>query len=209
MQRVGHAIGGAAVDLADDDVLGHVHQAAGQVARVGGAQRRVGQTLAGAVRGDEVLQHRQALAEVRLDGSVDDLALRVGHQAAHAGKLADLLDVASSAGERHHVDGVELVEVLGHSIANFFVGGVPDVDDLLVALVGAHEAHLVVLVDGGDLRIGLRQDLGLVRRHGGIVHRHGDAGARGVVEARVLEAVENCRHLGKARSGCTRPPRDG
>ena len=197
VQRVRHAVGGAAVDLADDDVLGHVHQTAGQVARVGGTQRGVGQTLTGAVRGDEVLQNGQALAEVRLDRAVDDLALRVGHEASHTGQLADLLDVASSAGERHHVDGVELVEVLGHGLADFFVRGVPDVDDLLVALVGAHEAHLVVLVDGRDLLVGGSQDLGLVRRHGGVVHRNGDAGTRGVVEARVLEAVEDRRHAGQ------------
>src|SRR2546430_9767170 len=34
-----------------------------------------------AVRGDEVLQDGQALAEVGLDRARDDLALRVGHQA--------------------------------------------------------------------------------------------------------------------------------
>ena len=40
---------GAAVVLADDDVLRDVDQTTGQVARVGGTQRGVGQTLAGAV----------------------------------------------------------------------------------------------------------------------------------------------------------------
>jgi hypothetical protein len=39
----------AAVLFGDDDILRHVHQAAGQVAGVGRAQRRVGQTLARAV----------------------------------------------------------------------------------------------------------------------------------------------------------------
>ena len=84
--------------LGDDDVLGHVHQAARQVAGVGGLERRVGQTLAGAVRRDEVLEHGQPLAEVRDDGLLDDLAdaagdllLRLGHQAAHAGQLPDLV----------------------------------------------------------------------------------------------------------------------
>ena len=109
--------------------------------------------------GNEVFQNGQALAEVRLNRAVDDLALRVGHQAAHTGELANLLDVASGAGEGHHVDGVELVEVLRHGLANFLVGIVPDVDDLLVALLVGHEAHLVVLVDGGDALIGLRQNL--------------------------------------------------
>src|SRR6202008_340024 len=79
------AAGGAAVDLAHDDVLRHVHQTPGQVARVGGPQRGVGQTLAGTVRGDEVLQHGQALAEVVLDRPRDVLALRVGHQTTRTG----------------------------------------------------------------------------------------------------------------------------
>ena len=149
------------------------------------------------MRGDKVLQHRQTLAEVRLNRAVDDLALRVGHKAAHAGELTNLLDVTASAGERHHVDGVELVEVLGHGLADLVVGGVPDVDDLLVTLLGLHEAELVFLVDGGDLRIRRCEDLALVRRNRRIVHRDGDACARGVVEARVLQTVEDRRNLGE------------
>src|SRR5215218_2886156 len=66
---------GAAVALADDHVLGDVDQPPGQVARVGRAQGGVGQALAGAVGRDEVLEHRQALAEVGLDGPRDDVAL--------------------------------------------------------------------------------------------------------------------------------------
>ena len=77
---------------ADDHVLRHVHQAARQVAGVRGPQRGVGHALPGAVRGDEELQHGQALVEVRLDRQVlDEVAERVGHQAAHAGELGDLL----------------------------------------------------------------------------------------------------------------------
>ena len=47
---------GATVFLADDQLLGDVDEATGQVARVGGTQRGVDQTLAGAGRGDEVLR---------------------------------------------------------------------------------------------------------------------------------------------------------
>ena len=65
---------GAAVFLAGDHVLGHVHQAAGQVARVGGAEGRVGEALAGAVGGDEVLEDRHAFAEVAPHRHVDDAA---------------------------------------------------------------------------------------------------------------------------------------
>ena len=102
---------GLAVLLADDHVLGDVDQAPGQVARVGGAQRRVRQALPGAVRGDEVLEHRQPLDEVGLDRALDVLALRVGHDAAHARQLADLLERATGPGVGHHEDRVEPIEV--------------------------------------------------------------------------------------------------
>src|SRR3954471_6678733 len=97
---------GAAVLLADDHVLRDVDQAAREVARVGRAQRRVREALAGAVGRDEVLEHRQAFHEVGLDRALDDLALRVGHEPAHAGQLADLLERASGPRVGHHVDGV-------------------------------------------------------------------------------------------------------
>ena len=110
------AVERAAVVLGDDHVLRHVDQTARQVARVGGLQRRVGQTLAGAVRRDEVLQHRQAFAEVRRDRRLDDLARRLGHQAAHAGELADLLLAAARAGVGHDEDRVEARPALSRSL---------------------------------------------------------------------------------------------
>src|SRR3546814_5942317 len=81
---------GSAVVLDDDGVLGDVDQTARQVAGVGGLQRGIGQALAGAVGGVEVLQHGEAFLEVRDDRRLDDLARRLGHQAAHAGELLDL-----------------------------------------------------------------------------------------------------------------------
>src|SRR5690606_13376151 len=100
------ALRGAAVLLADDDVLRDVHQTTGQVTRVGGAQSGVGQTLAGAVRGDEVLRHRQSLTVRGDDRTRDDLTLGVVHQTAHTRDVADLQPVASGAGGHHAVDGV-------------------------------------------------------------------------------------------------------
>ena len=118
------AVHRAAVDLVDDDVLRHVDETAGQVARVGGLERRVGQTLAGAVRGDEVLHDGEAFTEVRRDRRLDDLARRLRHQAAHAGELADLLLRAAGARVGHDVDRVEvaarLVELL--HLAEHLVG---------------------------------------------------------------------------------------
>ena len=61
----GDAPRGTAIFLGDDRVLRHVHQTTGQVTRVGGLQRGVGQTLTGAVGGVEVFEDGQAFLEVR------------------------------------------------------------------------------------------------------------------------------------------------
>src|SRR4029079_14629002 len=106
----------AAVLLADDHVLRDVDEASRQVARVGRAERRVGETLTGAVGRDEVLEHRQALHEVGLDRALDDLALRVCHQTAHPRQLADLVERPEGARVDHHEDRVRLVEVLLHGV---------------------------------------------------------------------------------------------
>ena len=62
-----NAVGRAAIEFVDDHVLRHVDEAAREVAGIGGLERRIGQTLTRAVRGDEVLQHVEAFAEVRSD----------------------------------------------------------------------------------------------------------------------------------------------
>ena len=109
LDQVGNlqTVHGAAVEFADDDILHHVHQTAGEVTGVRGLERRVRKAFTSAVRGGEVLQHRESLAEARGDGRLDDFARRLGHQAAHAGQLAHLVLVASGTGAGHHVDRVE------------------------------------------------------------------------------------------------------
>ena len=140
-RRHGDPLLGAAVLLADGHVLAHVDQTAGEVARVGGAQGGVGEALAGAVGGDEELEHREALDEARLHRLLDDLALRIGHLAAPAGELADLLDVAAGARGRHHVDRVERLEVGLGGRRDLHVGLAPDLLDLAAPLLLGEEAH--------------------------------------------------------------------
>ena len=151
---------GAAIVLGHHQVLRHVDQAPREVARVRGLQRRIGQALAGAVRGDEVLQHVQAFAEVRGDRRLDDRAVGLGHQAAHAGELADLRRGAARAGVGHHVDGVERLllrrSCRGGSttsswpscsiidLADLLAAARPDVDHLVVALARGHQARGVL-----------------------------------------------------------------
>src|SRR5439155_9598709 len=83
--------------------------------------RRIGQTLARAVRGNEVLQNVQAFTEVRGDRRFDDRTVRLRHQATHAGELPDLRRRTARAGVRHHVDGVErlLLHHVTFAILNF------------------------------------------------------------------------------------------
>ena len=208
---------GAAVVLGHHQVLRHVHQTAGQVAGVGRLQRRIRQALARAVRGDEVLQHVQPLAEVRRDRRLDDGAVRLRHQAAHAGELADLRGRAARAGVGHHVDGVErllehgaallsfigaqpsflasqsmtgsLPEAIHHGLGHHVAGPTPDVHHLVVALALGDQAGGVLRLDLLHLLLGVGDDLALLRRHLHVVHRDRHAGAGGQREAGVHQPV--------------------
>src|SRR5215218_2457345 len=198
--RHDHAAVGAAVLLADDDVLGHVHRTTGEVPRVGGPQRGVGQTLTGTVRGDEVLQHGQTLPEVGLDRPRDDLTLRVGDEPSHTGDLADLHHVASGARVDHDPDRVGGREVVHHRLADLGPRAGPDLDELATTLDVGDDTALVLLLDLGGLGLVPVEDLPLGRRGHHVVDGDRDARAGGPVEARRLERVEGGRdlHLGVA-----------
>ena len=184
---------GEAVGLAHDDLLRHVHQTAGQVARVGGTKRGIGQRLAAAVGAQEELQHLRPSRKLARMGQFKRLAAGGGHQAAHAGQLADLRRAAAGAGIGHHADGVELVQTRQDAAAQVGGGGVPDIDDLGVALVLGEHTHAVQAVDLGHLIVGLLEDLALFGRHDDVADRHRDRAAGGVLEAEVLDVVQ---HLG-------------
>ena len=97
-----------AIIARNDHVLRHVDKAAGQVSRVGRFQSRVGETFARSVRRDEVLHHRQSLAEVGRNGRFDDLAGWLRHQTAERSELFNLRFVAASARIYHEIERVEL-----------------------------------------------------------------------------------------------------
>src|SRR6185436_6699569 len=61
---LGNALRRSAVVQRDDYVLGHVGQLAGEIAGVRRFEGGVGQTLASAVGGAEIFQHRESFAEV-------------------------------------------------------------------------------------------------------------------------------------------------
>ena len=142
---------GAAIVFGDDHVLRHVDQTPRQVTGVGRLERGIRQTLARAVRRDEVLQHVEAFAEVRRDRGFDDFARRLGHQTAHTGKLADLLFRTARAGVGHDVNRIEvaagavvLFHGAEHLIRNLLGNVGPDFDDLVVALAVGDGAVLIL-----------------------------------------------------------------
>ena len=77
-----NAVGGATVDLTNDEILCHVYEFTGQITGVGRLQGRIGQTLPSAVRRDKVIQHREAFTEVCENWFFDDVTGRLGHEAA-------------------------------------------------------------------------------------------------------------------------------
>ena len=96
----------AAVFFQHNNIVRYVEEASRQISCACGIERGVGQTFAGAVRRDEVLQDVQAFAEVRGDRRLDDRAVGLGHQAAHAGELLHLLRRTASARMAHHVNEI-------------------------------------------------------------------------------------------------------
>ena len=143
------AVAGAAVQLGDDNILRHVHQAPGQVPGTGRLKGRIRQPLAGAVGGDEVLIDVEPLTEVGRDGIDDDRPVRAGHQAPHARQLANLRRGTPSARVRvdeHRVEGVLLLllavaidhrllgDAVHHRARHQVIGPRPDVNHLVVLL---------------------------------------------------------------------------
>ena len=106
--RTGHysAIG-TAIHFSNDTILCHVDETPREVTGVRCLQRRICQTLTGTMGGVEVLHHRQPLLEVGEDRRLDDLARRLGHQTAHAGKLLHLGGRTTRTRMRHHIDRVD------------------------------------------------------------------------------------------------------
>ena len=196
------AFAGAAIHFGDDDVLRHVDQAAGQVAGVSGLQSRIGQALTRAVGRDEVLEHREAFAEVGGNRRLDDFARGLGHQTAHTAQLANLLFGTAGAGVGHDVDRihgaflVSLLHVAEHLVGNLVGDGGPHLDDLVGALAVGDGAVHVLLLDFDHLLVCFVHHGVLGGRDHHVVQAHGEAGLGGVIEAERLDAVQHAhRHL--------------
>ncbi|MPL98794.1 hypothetical protein SDC9_45003 [bioreactor metagenome] len=190
----GNRMLGAAVMRAHDAVLRDVDETTGQVARVRGLQRGVGQTLTGAVGRVEVLEHGQAFLEVRDDRRLDDLARGLGHQAAHPAELLHLRRRTTRTGVRHHVDRVRfllharVIDANGgdflHHLAGDFVRALrPGIDHLVVLFALSDQAVHVLLLEFLHLIADAVDDGPLGVRHHHVVLAEGHAGLERLAEA--------------------------
>ena len=183
----GQTLGRATVVFDDHGVLRHVHQTAGQVARVGRFERRVGQALAGTVGRVEVLERCQTFLEVGNNRRLDDCPVRLGQQPAHGRRLTHLGNRTPRARVRHHVDRVHVPALLaGNALHHGFghaLGALrPDVDDLVVLLTRGDQTILVLLLEVLDLLLSLTDDVPLVVRDHQVVLAEGNAGRGRVLE---------------------------
>ena len=141
-------------------------------------------------------EHGEALAEVGRDGGLDDLAGGLGHQAAHAGELTDLLLRTAGAGVGHDVDRVHgsflvrALHVVEHLVGDALGDARPHLDDLVGALAVGDGAVEVLLLHGDDLLFGVVHDGVLRLGDDHVVEADREAGAGGVMEAELLDAVE-------------------
>ena len=190
------AVRRSTIVLAHDDVLRHVDQASREISRVGGAQRRIGETFARAVRRNEVFENRQALFERRLDRNLQDAARRVRHQPPHPAQLFDLRDRAARARSRHHEDGIERILRSLHRGRNLFRSLRPDLDRLVVLLVVGDEALLEILLKLVDFVLRLFEDGVLRLRNDDVAHRNRRPRLRRIAETEHLDRVQELGRLG-------------
>ena len=148
----------AAIVLVDDDVLRYVDKTTGKITRVSRFKSGIRQTFTSAVRRNEVFKNGKPFAVVCLDGKFDRSARRVGNESAHTCKLTNLSHVTTSAGVRHHPDGVEGIH-FGFKFFGDFVGGfLPGFDNRIVAFVFRDDTATEVLFDVDDCVVGFLDD---------------------------------------------------
>ena len=172
--------------LTHDAVLRHVHQTACQVAGVRCFQSSIRQTFPRTVCRVEVLKNGQTFFKVRDDRRLDDVAIRLRHQAAHPAQLFHLRDRATGTGVGHHVDRVRLffgtiLVVRGgrdgahHRVRDLVVTLRPCIDDFVVLFALSDQAVHVLLFKVLHLLAGLfnQRPFGVWDQH--VVFAEGDA----------------------------------
>ena len=197
---------GSAVLLVNNHVVGYVDQTTGQVTGIGCLQGGIGKTLTSTVRGDEVLQHRQALLEVGQNRVLDDLTtlgtrfLRLGHQTTHTGELTNLVLRTTGSRVEHHEYRVETL-IVGRKLLHQDIGQTrvdvrPGIDNLVVALVVGNETHVVVVHNLLNLGITFGYQRLLFRRNEHVAQVERQTALEGHVVTQVLDVVEELGRTG-------------
>ena len=190
----------------DDRILRDIDQAPGEIARIRGFQGGVGEAFAGAMGRVEILEHGEPFLEVRDDRALDDLARRLGHQAAHRRELLHLRRRSARAGMRHHVDRVDrlvaavFVLLHGRNARHHLLGELvgafrPGIDNLVVFFALRDQAVIILLLIflGECARLGDNARLGL--RHDHVVLAEGNAGLERLAEAERHDPVAEDHRL--------------
>ena len=145
------------------------------------------------MRRDKVLQNVQTFTEVGRDRRLDDRAIRLGHQATHAGQLANLRRRTTGARVSHHEDRVEgilldllavavdhffMTQLLHHDLGHLVAGTAPDIHDLVVAFPLSHQTVGVLGLDFLNFLFRFGNDLVLPSWNQHVIRTEGDAGTR-------------------------------
>src|SRR5271157_827481 len=192
-----NAVHRAAIVFADDHILCHIYQTAGEIARIRRLEGSISQAFASAVSRNEILQHRQTFTEVCRDWRLDDFARRLGHQSAHARKLTNLLLRTTSAGVGHNVNRVDfaglvhLLHVAEHLVGHLFGNCRPDFDHLVVALTVGDRAVQILLLHSNDLLLGIAHQRLLARWYDHVVDADGQACPGCILETELLNTVQH------------------
>ena len=157
----------AAIEHRDDHVLCDVSKFTSQVTGVSRLQSRIRETLPGTVSRAEVFKNRQSFTEVGLDRSLNNLTVRLRHQAPHTGQLGDLTHTAPGTGVGHQIDRVEIdfavanvrLQLFHHLIGDQFPGMRPGVDDVVVTFAVCNQTTLIVPVEARNPFLCISQDL--------------------------------------------------
>ena len=123
--------------------------------------------------GTEVLQHRQAFAEVRLNRRLDNLTGWLGHQTTHTSQLSNLFDTTTSTRVRHQEHWIDVPIISNVSLHGLHHVGRdrlasfgPLIKHHVVAFVAGHQTAVVRLLVFHDRFLGLLDEILLgVRSH--------------------------------------------
>ena len=182
-----------------------VNESTCQVSGIGRLHGGVGQTLTGTVGGDEVLQHRHTLLEVRQNRVLNSTTtlgtglLRLGHQTTDTRELLDLILRTTGSGVEHHKHSVEALIGLGHLIeqnsTDIIVHVRPSINHLVVTLVVGDESHVIVVGNLTHLLVTLLDEFCLLLRDDDIIEVERQTGQVSHAVTEILDTIKELAGL--------------